>query len=167
MNGKFKKYYYFCRMFKDTPLYQSINKMIPFLEFQVFKIVFDVPNVKQMIIEMNTNDQLFKKGVDSNGVSLMDIGGDYSFVTKDMKSRNNQPYDHITLKDTGDFYKSWNVKILADTIFIEADTIKDGDDLQQRWGNDILGLTDESKQKLINYAIGKYRQTILTKWNLR
>jgi hypothetical protein len=151
-------------MFTNTVLYQKLGKLIPFLEFQLFKIVFDVPNVKQMIIEMNTQEQLFQKGVDSKGVPLMDIGGDYADVTKGYKSRDNQPYDHITLKDTGDFYRSWTVRILADTIFIEADTIKDGDDLRQRWGNDILGLTDESKQKLINYAIGKYRQHILNKW---
>lgn len=151
-------------MFTNTVLYQKLGKLIPFLEFQLFKIVFDVPNVKQMIIEMNTQEQLFQKGVDSKGVPLMDIGGDYSFVTKDIKDFLGQPIDRITLKDTGDFYRSWTVRILADTIFIEADTIKDGDDLRQRWGNDILGLTDESKQKLINYAIGKYRQHILNKW---
>lgn len=151
-------------MFTNTVLYQKLGKLIPFLEFQLFKIVFDVPNVKQMIIEMNTQEQLFQKGVDSKGIPLMDIGGSYSFVTKDIKDFLGQPIDRITLKDTGDFYKSWNVKILADTIFIEADTIKDGDDLRQRWGNDILGLTEESKQKLINYAIGKYRQHILNKW---
>lgn len=151
-------------MFTNTVLYQKLGKLIPFLEFQLFKIVFDVPNVKQMIIEMNTQEQLFQKGVDSKGIPLMDIGGEYSFVTKDIKDFLGQPIDRITLKDTGDFYKSWTVRILADTIFIEADTIKDGDDLRQRWGNDILGLTEESKQKLINYAIGKYRQHILNKW---
>ena len=151
-------------MFTNTVLYQKLGKLIPFLEFQLFKIVFDVPNVKQMIIEMNTQEQLFQKGVDSKGVPLMDIGGDYSFVTKDIKDFLGQPIDRVTLKDTGDFYRSWTVRILADTIFIEADTIKDGDDLRQRWGNDILGLTEESKQKLINYAIGKYRQHILNKW---
>lgn len=151
-------------MFTNTVLYQKLGKLIPFLEFQLFKVVFDVPNVKQMIIEMNTHEQLFQKGVDSKGVPLMDIGGDYAFVTKDIKDYLGQPIDRITLKDTGDFYKSWRVRVLGDVIFIEADTIKDGDDLRQRWGNDILGLTEESKQKLINYAIGKYRQHILNKW---
>lgn len=151
-------------MFTNTVLYQKLGKLIPFLEFQLFKIVFDVPNAKQMIIEMNTQEQLFQKGVDSKGVPLMDIGGDYAFITKDLKDRAGQPIDRITLKDTGDFYRSWTVRILADTIFIEADTIKDGGDLRSRWGNDILGLTEESKQKLINYAVGKYRQHILNKW---
>jgi hypothetical protein len=151
-------------MFTNTILYQKIGKMIPYLKFQIFKIVFDVPNVKQMIIEMNTQNQLFQKGVDANGVPLMDIGGDYSFVTKDIKDFLGQPIDRITLKDTGDFYKSWTVRVMGSVIFIEANTIKDGDDLRSRWGNDILGLTEESKQKLINYAIGKYRQAILDKW---
>jgi len=127
-------------------------------------VVFNTPDVKDMIIDMNTNEQLYKRGVDAKGTELSAIGGDYSFVTKDIKSRKGDIYTHITLKDTGDFYKSWRVSIMHNTIFIEADTIKDGDDLRQRWGDDILGLTDDSKDKLINYAVVKYRQYILEQW---
>lgn len=152
-------------MFKQTSIYQSLLRVSRLSPSVTFKVVFNTPEVKEMIIEMNTNDQLYKRGIDAKGTELSDIGGDYSFITKDIKSRKGDIYTHVTLKDTGDFYKSWRVTVMGQVIFIEADTIKDGDDLRQRWGNDILGLTEESKGKLISYAVVKYREYILKQWS--
>lgn len=151
-------------MFKNTPLYQSLLRVSRMNEATTFDLVFDTPHVKGIVIQMNTEVQLYQKGVDSEGESLESIGGDYSNVTKDIKSRNNQIYDHITLKDTGDFYKSWRVYVANNTIVIQADTVKDGDDLRARWGQNILGLTDESLGKLINYGRIKYREQFLLQW---
>jgi len=151
-------------MFKNTPLYQSLLRVLRMNEATTFDLVFDTPHVKGIVIQMNTEVQLYQKGVDSEGESLESIGGDYSNVTKDIKSRNNQIYDHITLKDTGDFYKSWRVYVANNTIVIQADTVKDGDDLRARWGQNILGLTDESLGKLINYGRIKYREQFLLQW---
>ena len=153
-------------MFKDTPIYAALKKVSRMNSFTAFQVVFNTPTVKNMVIEMNTQEQLYDKGIGSDGVSLESIGGEYSFVTKDIKSSSGQRYDHVTLNDTGDFYKSWRVSIMGEVIFIEADIIKDGDDLQQRWGGSILGLTDESKQKLINYAVVKYREYLLKQWQV-
>ena len=152
-------------MFKQTLIYQSLLRVSRLSQITTFKVVFNTPEVKEMIIEMNTNDQLYKRGIDAKGTELSDIGGDYSFITKDIKSRKGDIYTHVTLKDTGDFYKSWRVTVMGEVIFIEADTIKDGDDLRKRWGNDILGLTEESKGKLISYAVVKYREYILKQWS--
>jgi hypothetical protein len=151
-------------MFKNTPLYQSLLRVSRMNAATTFDLVFDTPHVKGIVIQMNTEMQLYQKGIDSEGESLESIGGDYSNVTKDIKSRNNQIYDHITLKDTGDFYKSWRVYVANNTIVIQADTVKDGDDLRARWGQNILGLTDESLGKLINYGRIKYREQFLLQW---
>ena len=151
-------------MFKNTPLYQSLLRVSRMNAATTFDLVFDTPHVKGIVIQMNTEVQLYQKGIDSEGETLESIGGDYADVTKDIKSRNNQIYDHITLKDTGDFYKSWRVYVANNTIVISADTIKDGDDLRARWGQNILGLTDESLGKLINYGRIKYREQFLLQW---
>ena len=68
-------------------------------------------------------------------------------LNKDPNRPNNVP-SHIDLFDTGDFYESFEVKVMSDGFLIEADTIKDGEDLRVRWGNDILGLTDFSISEL-------------------
>ena len=95
------------------------------------------PDFKDLVIDLNTNNQLFE-GVDSMGVTLSSIGGDYSDVTIAFKQTNNQPFNRVTLKDTGEFYESFDVRYEMGGIVIDADTIKEGDDLRDRWGNDIL-----------------------------
>lgn len=117
--------------------------------------VFSQEDIQLFAIELNTgapniseHGQLFLHGIDSEGVSLDKIGGDYSPVTKEIKRFEGLPIDRITLYQEGDFYKSWEFIQKADEFILRADTIKDGQDLQTRWGSDLIGLTNESIQKL-------------------
>lgn len=111
---------------------------------------------KEFVIELNTNEQLFKDGVDSNNTKLDQIGGEYSEYTILLKQEEGLPVDRITLYNTGDFYNSFNVEVEKDGFVISANTIKGQDDLQDRWGEDILGLTDESIEQLINEIIPQF-----------
>lgn len=156
----------FVVMFKNTPTYKALTKVSLLNKDSVFVVVFNTPQVKNMVIEMNTRDQLYQKGVDSKGTPLEAIGGSYSDLTIQIKSEKGQRVDHVTLNDTGDFYRSWVVTVQAGRINITANTIKDVDDLQSRWGGDILGLTEESREKLTNYAVIKYREYILKQWTV-
>lgn len=117
--------------------------------------VFSQEDVQLFAIELNTggpniseHGQLFLHGIDAEGVALDSIGGDYAPVTKDIKSFEGLPIDRITLYQEGDFYKSWEFIQQNDGFTLRADTIKDGEDLQERWGSDIIGLTNESIKKL-------------------
>ena len=141
--------------FRNTLLVKRLRNLLNLNTWNAFRFSLDNANAKRLIIEMNTQDQLYAKGIDSKGVSLKAIGGDYAYVTKDIKSYFNQPIDRITLKDTGEFYESFNVKVTSSEVIIEADTMKD-EDLRVRWGNDILGLTDENLQRLIDFAKDRY-----------
>ena len=110
---------------------------------------YDTPAITDMVVELNTQEQLFDKGEDDEGRPLDSIGGDYSTRTKLYKRQQGQPVDRVTLKDTGAFYESFTASVQYNgDIVIEANTIKDGEDLQQRWGKGILGLQDKSKTKL-------------------
>jgi hypothetical protein len=74
-------------------------------------------DVQDEIIRINTEDQLEEEGIDSLGRKL----GDYAPSTIAYKRRKGQRYDHVTLKDTGDFYNSFNVKVNVNEIIIDAD----------------------------------------------
>lgn len=134
---------------------------------EVLKHLSENKEFTDLIIELNTRKQLFEKGVDSTGRNLEDIGGFYSFETVEIKREKGQPTDRVTLNDTGDFYNSFRVFFNNSGFVITADTIKDTDNLIERWGADILGLTDESlsllrekgKQIIIPYV----RKKILTR----
>lgn len=99
------------------------------------------PEFIDLIIELNTKNQLYDKGVDSLGDRI----GSYSPKTKAIKDANSQISDHVTLNDTGKFYDSFKVYINSQKDFvISADTIKDTDDLIFKYGKDILGLNEDS-----------------------
>jgi len=121
----------------------------------VLFFVFSQEDIQLFAIELNTGSpnnneygQLFLKGVDSEGVPLSSIGGDYANPTKDIKQFLGLPIDRVTLYQEGDFYRSWRFRQNATGFTLEADTIKEGEDLRDRWGSNIIGLTDESIQAL-------------------
>ena len=116
------------------------------------------------IIELNTKNQLYDKGINSKGISI----GEYSIKTKGIKQAKGDIYDHVTLLDTGDFYESFRVYLNSNSDFvISANSIKDTSDLIADWGKDILGLNEDSltllrlKAKLI--LIPYVKKIILTR----
>jgi hypothetical protein len=103
-------------------------------------------DIREDIADLNRFGQLFQNSEDSNGVSL-DIYSDYTYSLK-LEKFGTFPRN-IVLFETGEFYNSFKVKINKDSFEIQADTLKGNDDLIEKYGEDILGLTDESKDKLI------------------
>ena len=100
-----------------------------------------------VITDMNSEDQLYEQGINRLGVNIMDYAP-YSPLTIEIKKEKGQPYNRVTLRDEGDFEQSFYGK--ADT---QQFTIKAADwkteDLIQRYGRQILGLTEENKIILI------------------
>lgn len=123
------------------------------IKLDINKILSDIykrPDVQEFILNLNRIDQLFDKGIDSTGESL----GEYSANTiegtpnYEGKKSKGQPYDRITLKDEGLFYDSFLFVIGADYFGIDADQIRGDTNLFDDFGKDILGLTEESLEKL-------------------
>ena len=100
-------------------------------------------------------DQLFTTGEDGNGVSL----GDYSPVTIAIKKRKGQPTDRITLKDTGEFYKSYFIVAYTGGFVVDADDLKDDGTsttrLFNQYGDDVLKPNIETIQKINEYYVEK------------
>ena len=116
-----------------------------------------------LIIELNTRKQLYDKGIDSLGDNI----GSYSAKTKQIKAEKGQITDHVTLFDTGEFYKSFRIFFNGTDFVISADTIKDTDDLIYKYGEEILGLTKESlsllREKAKEIIIPYVRKKLLTR----
>ncbi len=94
--------------------------------------------LKEAILNMIRQDQLVEEGVDSND----EIIGYYSYLTEVMTNGRKRMGDPYNLKDTGAFFRSMFVKVLNDSILIDADYEKMED--QNWWSIDILGLTEEN-----------------------
>lgn len=115
-------------------------------------------DVQDEMIRINTEDQLEEEGIDSLGRKL----GDYAPSTIAYKRRKGQRYDHVTLKDEGDFYNSFNVKVNVNEIIIDADdSSKYNKPLFEVWGVDVLGLTDENMTYIKEMILENYIKFVL------
>lgn len=113
------------------------------------KHLFQQPSFRKLIIDLNTEEQLYSQGVDSKGVQL----GEYSTYTRGLKQNKGQRFDHITLKDTGEFYKSFSIKLEGSSFRIVADGQKEDTNLFKEYGIDILGLTEDSMSVVVTAAV--------------
>lgn len=109
------------------------------------KIVRDNDNI---LIDMNVQDQLYAKGVNRLGVRI-DEYQPYRPLTIQVKIEKRQPYDRVTLKDTGEFYDSFYVETAEDRFYIKASDEKTNW-LIKKYGAEIFGLTNDSLAEFIN-----------------
>lgn len=131
------------------PIRKVIDNMTKIEQGLVLKELVEKQGIDKLIIKLNTESQLFDLNVDSEGVQLSSTGGNYSPVTLLLSGTRKDSLSAINLKDTGDMYGSARVRVENGTVFITMDTVKDGVDLIDRWG-DFVGLTDESLQIVID-----------------
>lgn len=107
------------------------------------------PRTKTEVLDLIRQEQLMKKGIDGTGKVI----GYYSMLTVRInpKKKFNTPY---TLYDTGAFYRSMYVRVLMESIEIDADTQKMED---KKWyTTKILTLTDENLIKVQNMVKESY-----------
>ena len=135
-------------MFTNTLLSEYAQRIIDLgkKEGKIFKEVLDNKVIKDLIVRLNTKEQLEKDKTDSLGAHL----GTYSFATEQMSDGKKKQGQFIDLKDTGEFYASWKVKVFQRFISIDANPIKEKNNLFDDYGEDVLGLTDDNLQILID-----------------
>jgi hypothetical protein len=97
--------------------------------------------------------QLFLHGIDAEDNFLAQTGGDYAPITQEIKRFEGLPFDRVTLYQEGDFYNSWEFVQKGDSFTLKADTIKEGEDLRDRWGPDIIGLNNDSINELASEVL--------------
>lgn len=123
--------------------------------------IYDRSEFKELVAKLNLQDQLFAKGINSKGVSL----GEYAESTKKKKRKDGLPDDRITLFQSGSFYDTIEIIPDNDGFWIVMDGRKRNTDLFVRYGEDVLGLTDENFEPLkdlINEELVKIIQEKIT-----
>ncbi len=131
------------------PALVELNNKIQALDQRVIiNTILSRPEFKKLIIQLNTKgqptSQLFELNVDSDGVQLSSIGGNYSPYTLENASPPKKGASKINLFDTGDYYRTYRVEfpsLAADYFNILHNPQKDDDNLEDDWGDKIAGLT--------------------------
>lgn len=109
-------------------------------------VLESVKDNEAAILDLNIEDQLFQKGIDSDGQA---ITPGYTPLTISIKRQKGQPTDRVTLRDTGDFHRSFQISYGNDAFGIFATDPK-SQKLEKKYGREIFGLTDESLQESID-----------------
>lgn len=143
-------------LFSNTPLSEYARRVVAAKgqEPSIFKAVLDNQEVEELIIRMNTVDQIEVEGIDTEG----NIIGIYSFATEFITGGEKQAGEPYSLKDKGDFIASWVVTVRTAEIVIQTnpfkiDPIEGTINLFEKLNNfKIVGLTDENQEKFNEFA---------------
>ena len=133
-------------------LEKLLRKMIKLNQTELLRRGLKSPNLKKLILDLNRIDQLFEQGINAKGVSL----GEYAITTIlgtakfKGKIEKGQPTDRVTLKDTGEFYESFDIDFNNDGFEIIA---TDKEFLLDKYKG-ILGLTTDNLEEAIQYIRG-------------
>lgn len=123
----------------------------------MFVEFFRKNEVKKLIIRLNTDEQMVEGHVDSNGQPLTFKERNtttYSKLTEILSNGRKKAGSPYTLRDTGRFHKSFNVYATRYSVTIEANgNLDDGGNIFEKFGLEILGLTDENFNIIIDLFI--------------
>jgi hypothetical protein len=153
-------FYYdmFKRLKKIAKNASTLELSTPSNKNAIFTKTISKSEVKRLVLQLNRVEQLFRKGIDADGK----VFGRYAASTEERNERRSFNYGGfnqikqegkpIILYDSGDFYKSFNVRIYNDGFTIIANDEKDnGILLAEVYGKKILGLTTTSKNELSKF----------------
>lgn len=113
--------------------------------------------VKKSILKNKTKilgiirNRLYQTGVDGNGKKLRPAYSQYTILKKKNK-KPKQRTSHVTLRDTGNFYKSMIIEVVGNDLVINA-TAYTYPLLKDKYGPDILKLSDNELNFIIDSFI--------------
>ena len=141
-----------------TRLEDTLRRLITFDAQKVILELINDDALKAEIIRRNQK-QIFA-GKNRFGISLADIAGGYSKFTEAVHLGELFSFDGETkqklegaapfLLDQGDFFLSFQIQFTTDSFIIIADPAKPDGDLYDKYGEDIIGLSQENRDWLIN-----------------
>jgi len=139
-------------------LEKLLRKMIKLNQTELLRSGLKNPKLKNLILDLNRIDQLFEQGINAKGVSLGEYAVSTILGTAGFKGKiaKGQPTDRVTLKDTGEFYESFDIDFNNDGFEIIA---TDKEFLLDKYKG-ILGLTTDNLEEAIQYIRGYIIQEI-------
>lgn len=145
-------------MFKETALYEYCERLIALKgrDKQTFKLVLDNRTIKELIVFLNTDQQLGQEHVDAFGQRLFNrITRRTVYADTPANKRRGRAGKFYELLDKGQYWDSFRATVGNGEMVIVSNPIKGNDNLEQMYGA-IEGLTDENLQVLINQAYEFY-----------
>ena len=133
-------------MFEFQALRYLCKGVLSLNRLEALAFILNKPEVQDEIIRLNQENQL-AKGLYSDGTNTPEYSAIYKALKRQIVSNVGQNMD---FRLSGDFYRTFDIEVLANgDVNITADGDKEDKNLFVRYGIEILGLTDDSKNKLL------------------
>jgi hypothetical protein len=97
--------------------------------------------------KMNT-EQMYE-GVLNNGEPIQP---EYAVSTIARKKSKGQPYDRVTLRDKGDFYRGYHLQVINGEL-VEDSNVQYAPDLEKKYTPKIYGLNEENHETYVNFYL--------------
>ena len=161
-------------MFFD-PLRNLANEIIQTDINKIVNSILKNTDFNQFVLDLNRIDQLFEQGIQIDGSPVTSSGpnnGTYSkaseslsqglsFKYKDSSTKRKIAGEPFNFVNTGEWFNSFRLIIKDDSFIIQAVNVH-GIDMEAAYGQ-LLGLTDESMQELINAIAPILRQRLINR----
>ena len=143
-------------------LFDNIEELDP---MEICVSIYGDKDIQAFILSKNRIDQL-TKGLNANNeiigtyspaTDIMSEGGTFVWEGVRYEKIAGEPYNFV---DTGDFFGSFKVLVYDDGFAIFADDNKDGEKLTQKFGKNILGLTDDNINDLVTEMLPIFREVV-------
>lgn len=131
----------------NTSIRNLAWRLRKFHEILSKELVNEIMSHEKEIIEAVVQNQLYERGINGAGVEIMSYEP-YRPRTIKNKQRKGQPYNRVTLKDTGEWYNSLRLVYDTDGFFITS-TDEKNTYLKKKYGPTILRLTNENLSMIL------------------
>lgn len=134
---------------RKGPYYDIYDRVKSFQDNIDSEVMESVVPFDDEIIRLNTDEQLYSEGLDRTGAV---IEPPYRPLTIHIKESKGQRTDHVTLRDEGDFHKSFRLEVSGSQAEVVADDPKTAK-LVAKYGSAILGLSDDNLDYMLDEFI--------------
>ncbi|NQX78796.1 hypothetical protein [Gilvibacter sp.] len=136
---------------------EDLKQKVISLEQLVNSALRDVFNQNEkLLIEIQTQIQLYQKGQTSKAITIVPS---YAQSTIGKKKRKGDPFDRVTLKDTGALYSSVRFEALDDRLIVTTN-VSYTKYLTAKYGPDIFGIQNlEMENFLEKYYLPFYSES--------
>lgn len=132
----------------NTSLRNLIYRLRKYREILDEELKTEIMRNKDVILKMITEEQLYDLGIEGRGIKIWSYQP-YTARTIRKKHKKGQPYDRVTLKDTGKFYLSLDIKFDEHGFYVTSSDGK-AEVLLEKYGKTIFRLTNANLKILLN-----------------
>lgn len=134
---------------------QFTDRLVTLDLTDLLRQVLNLPEIGEFIIELNTQGQLFRRGVNNKNETVQD---EYSQSYQKIRQRAGLPTRPVSLFFTGDFYDTFETEVTKKALSVVADD--EDKHIFSRYGTEVIGLTEQNLQKLVDRVQPLFQEKI-------